>query len=149
MILINIWLQPDTRYIDSNYTDETFNHLKIKAIILANPQGEVVYKRGFDFSTGQPWSIPKLLEQAISKGGMFLDPTKTHLSGLFWTPEGVCLVTAMDIQPSASKSIRRGTLIMVRHIDSALIEHIEKVVGAKLSIQQLKKGENSRVRKRL
>lgn len=142
-------VQPDAKYIDSNYTDDTFNHLKIKAIILVNSDGEAVYKRGFDFSTSKPWNIPKLLDQAVSKGGMFLEPSKDHLSGFFWTPEGVFLVTAMDILPSTTKGIRHGTLIMVRHIDSAFIEHIEKIIGAKLTIQQLQKGENVELEKNL
>lgn len=142
-------VQPDARYINSNYTNETFNHLKVKAIILVNAEGEAVYKRGFDFSTGKPWSIPKLLDSAISKGGLFLDPSRDQLSGFFWTPEGVCIVTAMDIQPSSSKSVRRGTLIMVRHVDQVLIERIEKVIGAKLSIQQLVDGKNDNLVKKL
>jgi diguanylate cyclase (GGDEF)-like protein/PAS domain S-box-containing protein len=83
-----------------------------------------------------------LLEQAVSKGGVFLDPSKDHFSGFFWTPEGVCIVTSLDIQPSNSKGLRRGTLIMVRHIDQPLTEHIEKVIGAKLSIQQMLKSKN-------
>lgn len=135
-------VQPDARYIDSNYTNETFNHLKVKAIIIVNPEGEAVYKRGFDFTVGKPWNIPKSLEQAVSKGGLFLDSSKVHLTGFFWTSEGACIVTAMDIQPSASKGMRRGTLIMVRHVDQALLEHIEKVIGAKLSIQPLIKGKS-------
>ncbi len=141
--------QPDARYIDSNYTNETFSHLKVKAIILVNPEGQAVYKRSFDFTNGKPWNIPKLLDQAVSKGGIFLDPSKDHLSGFFWTPEGVCIVTAMDIQPSSNESLRRGTLIMVRHVDDALLEHIEKVVGAKLTIQQLVDGKNVELEKKL
>lgn len=142
-------VQPDARYIDSNYTNETFNHLKVKAIIIVNPEGEAVYKRGFDFTVGKPWNIPKSLEQAVSKGGLFLDSSKVHLTGFFWTSEGACIVTAMDIQPSASKGMRRGTLIMVRHVDQALLEHIEKVIGAKLSIQPLIKGKNIDLEKKL
>lgn len=142
-------VQPDARYIDSNYTNETFNHLKVKAIIIVNPEGEAVYKRGFDFTVGKPWNIPKSLEQAVSKRGLFLDSSKVHLTGFFWTSEGACIVTAMDIQPSASKGMRRGTLIMVRHVDQALLEHIEKVIGAKLSIQPLIKGKNIDLEKKL
>jgi diguanylate cyclase (GGDEF)-like protein/PAS domain S-box-containing protein len=142
-------VQPDARYIDSNYTNETFNHLKVKAILLVNPEGVALYKRGFDFTNGKPWPIPILLEQAVSKGGIFLNPSKDHMAGFFWTPEGICIVTAMDIQPSASKSISHGTLIMVRHVDQALIERVEKIIGAKLTIQQLFNGKDADLEKRL
>ncbi len=142
-------VQPDARYINSNYTNETFNHLKVKAIIIVNPEGETIYKHGFDFTTGKPWNIPKTLDSAVSKGGIFLDFRKDQLSGFFWTPEGVCIVSAMDIQPTASKSLRRGTLIMVRHVDQTLLEHMEKVVGAKLTIQQLVSGKNVDLERKL
>lgn len=132
-------LQPDQRYIESNYTNETFGHLKVEAIIIVNAEGDLVYKRGFNFISGQPWQIPKLLEQAVSKGGLLVDLSKEHISGFFWTPEGLCIVSALDIQPSSRKDIRRGTLIMVRHLDQLLVQNVEKIIGAKLTIHPLVK----------
>ena len=140
-------VQPDPRYIDSNYTNDTFSHLKVKAIMLINPDGVAVYQRGFDFVNGKPWRIPKPLELAVSHGGFLVNQKSEHLSGFLWTPEGICIVSAYDIQPTTHKSLRHGTLIMVRHIDQPLIEHIEKVVGAKLSIALLK--NNSPIAKSL
>lgn len=132
-------VQLDPHYIDSNYTNETFSNLKVKAIILINSEGEVVYKRGFDYASKKPWPIPKLIEQAISKGGSLVDTSKEHTSGFFGTPEGVHIVSAFDVQPSSRKAMRRGTLIMVRDIDQALMDKIGNVVGAKLTIQPLLK----------
>lgn len=130
-------LQPDSRYIESNYTDGIFSNLKVKAISLVNTEGEALYQRSFDYSTGQPWVIPKTLEREISKGGLFLDSGKVHQSGFFWTPEGVCIVSAIDILPSGGNGLRRGTLIMVRHLDPLLIDHVEKIIGARLTIQPI------------
>ncbi len=129
--------QLDPRYIESNYTNETFSHLKVKAIILVNLEGEAVYKRGFDFVSGRPWPIPKLLEKAVSKGGLLVDLTRARRTGFFWTPEGICIVSAIDIQPTSHKAERHGTLIMVRHLDPALMQHIEGIVGAKLAIDPM------------
>jgi diguanylate cyclase (GGDEF)-like protein/PAS domain S-box-containing protein len=140
-------VQPDPRYIESNYTNETYTHLKIKAIFIVNSEGEAVYKRGYDFNTGKAWDIPKLLEKAIGKGGLFLDPAKDHLSGFFWTSEGICIVSALDIRPSSKTGSRRGTLIMVRHIDQTLIEHLETVIGAKLSVEKMLGGKNTALEK--
>ncbi|MDO9204527.1 EAL domain-containing protein [Methylotenera sp.] len=132
-------IQPDSRYIESNYTDGTFTNLKVKAIVLVNSEGEAIYKRGFDFSTGKLWPIPKLLEQAVSKDGLFLDPSKDHLSGFFWTPEGIYIVSATDVLPSGGNGLRRGTLIMVRHLDQSLIAHVEQIIGANLTIEPMLK----------
>lgn len=129
--------QPDSRYIESNYINETFSHLKVKAIILVNLEGEAVYKRGFDFVSGKPWKIPTHLEQAVSKSGFLVNPAKEHTTGFFWTAEGICIVSAIDVQPTGHKADRRGTLIMVRHLDQALVGHIENIVGAKLTVEPL------------
>ncbi|MDP3087354.1 MAG: EAL domain-containing protein [Methylotenera sp.] len=128
---------PDPQYIESNYTSETFGNLRVKAITLVNLEGEAVYRRGYDYTSGKPWLIPKLIEQAVSKGGVLIDATKDHTLGFFSAPEGVYIISALDIQPSNTKSLRRGTLIMVREIDQSLLTHIESVIGAKLTIQSL------------
>jgi diguanylate cyclase (GGDEF)-like protein/PAS domain S-box-containing protein len=130
-------VQPDPHYIQSNYTNETFSNLKVKAIILVNPEGEVVYKRGYDFASGKAWPIPKLIEQAVSNGGRLIDASIEHTSGFFATPEGIFIVSALDVQPSGTKGLRRGTQIMVREVDSLLVAHIESIIGAKLTIQPL------------
>ena len=129
--------QLDPHYIESNYTNEIFSHLKIKAIILVSVDGQAVYKRGFDSVSGKPWKIPALLEQAVAKGGFLVDFSKEHTTGFIWTPEGICIVSALDVQPANRKAERRGTLIMVRHIDEALTQYIESIVGAKFTVTTL------------
>ena len=137
----------DPQYIESNYTNGTFGNLKVKAIILVNLEGEAVYKRGYDYTSGKPWLIPKLIEQAVSKGGVLIDATKEHTLGFFSTPEGVFILSAIDVQPSSTKSLRRGTLIMVREIDQSLLAHIESVIGAKLTIQPLANDKFAKIEK--
>ncbi|HPX87719.1 MAG TPA: EAL domain-containing protein [Methylophilaceae bacterium] len=143
--------QPDPRFIESNFTDGTFANLKVKAILLVNAEGVVLFKRGFDYSTGKPWLIPESLEKAISKDGVFLDASHNKLSGFYWTPQGVCIVSASDILPTNTeqKTMRRGTLIMVRHLDNTLMEHLEKVVGAKVVFQQKLDAHHADIEKNL
>jgi diguanylate cyclase (GGDEF)-like protein/PAS domain S-box-containing protein len=142
-------LQPEARYIESNYTEDTFYNLKIKAIILVNTEGQALYKRGFDFVTKQSWIIPKQIEQAAAKGGSLIDPSKAHTLGFFWTPEGIYIVSALDILPTNGNNIRVGTLVMVRHFDQALLERIEHVVSAKVTIEPLLKSQNSAMKQLL
>ena len=129
----------NSAYIESNYGPDTFRHLNINGIILVNSAGETLFKKGFDAESGKPWPIPGLIEQAATKGGALLasSPGRHQVSGLFWTPEGICFVSAFDVLPSDGTGSVNGRLIMVRDIDKTLLQHIEKIVDAHLTIKTL------------
>lgn len=130
--------KPNQRYIESNYTDETFDHLKVNAILIADPKGEIVYQRGFDSVSWKPWKIPLTLQNAIGKNGVLTKlPESGVISGLMWMPEGLMIVSAIDILPSASKGKRRGVMVMVRRLDQLLIRKIEGVLDVRVSIAHL------------
>ena len=128
-------------FIESNFNDNTFTNVKVNAIFIVNNDGETLYERGFDYASGKPWHIPDMLEQAIKAGGTLIDPTKSSQSGLFWTPEGICIVSAVNILDSNEKKPRRGTLVMVRLLDESLIAHIATILGTKLSVEAMRDDE--------
>ena len=127
-------LDKNPAFVKANLTDTVFSNFKINALLVINNEGEAVYQRGVDYSTLKPWRIPELLLQAIRKGGALTSPSKTNTSGLFWTPQGIFVVSAMDITNSDENKPRRGTLIMARMLDEALLKHIESILGAKVSV---------------
>jgi diguanylate cyclase (GGDEF)-like protein/PAS domain S-box-containing protein len=125
-------------YIKSNLNDTTYSNIKINAIIMVNPEGEIVFKKGLYFNTGKPWRIAKELEQAASKGGVLVNQNLDYVSGLLWTSDGLSIVSAFDIRDSELTKKRRGTLIFVRLLDKALVEHIGKILSANLDVQYSK-----------
>ena len=128
-------------FIKSSFNDAIFTNLKVNAIFVVNNAGESLYRKGLDYASGKPWHIPDMLEQAIKTGGTLIDPAKSSQSGLFWTPEGICIVAAVDILDSNEKKPRRGTLIMVRRLDQTLLKHIETILGTKLSVEAMRDDE--------
>ena len=128
-------------FISSSFNDNTFTNIKVNAIFIVNNEGETLYSKGLDYASGKPWHIPDMLEQAIKTGGKLIDPTKSSQSGLFWTPEGICIISAFDILDSNEKKPRRGTLIMVRLLDQTLMQHIETLLGAKLAVDGMRDDE--------
>jgi PAS domain S-box-containing protein len=127
--------KPNNKYIESNYTEDTFSHLRINAIILADNQGKIIYQRGYDYLEKKPWQVPSVLTKSVGKNGALSNlPESGHLSGLLWTPEGLVIVAATDILPSTSKDPRRGVMIMARRFDQSLLRQIEGVVNVKISI---------------
>lgn len=132
-------ITPNPSYIESNYGSDTFRHLKINAIILVNLEGAVLFKKGFDAGSGHPWPIPKMIEQAAAKGGALLGSTsgKGHVSGLSWTPDGIYFISASDVLPSDGQGSANGRLIMVRALDQSLVQHLEKIIDAHITIETL------------
>lgn len=131
----------DPAFIKSSFGDATFSNVKVNAIFIVSAEGEVIFQKGLDYINEKSWHIPDLLTQAVSKGGALIDPAKSSQSGLFWTPNGICIVAAIDILDSKEKGPRRGTLIMARRLDQGLIQHIETILGAKLTVIDMRKDE--------
>ncbi len=132
-------ITPNPAYIESNYGSDTFRHLNINGVILVNLEGETLFKKGFDAESGKPWPIPKMIEQAAAKGGALLGSTsgKGHVSGIFWTPDGICFISAFNVLPSNGEGFPNGRLIMIRALDQSLVQHIEKIVDAHITIETL------------
>jgi diguanylate cyclase (GGDEF)-like protein/PAS domain S-box-containing protein len=141
--LYKYMLSPNKAFIESSFNDATFANNKINALFIINENGDAVYKKGLDYQTGKPWHIPDNLTQAVSSGGILIDPAKNNHTGLLWTPEGICIVSAFDILTSNNSGPRHGTLVMVRLLDAPLIKHIEKFLDAKLSVETMRDDEIS------
>ncbi len=140
---------PNQAFIDSSFSDLTLINLKINAFFIVNAQGEIISYKGLDSSKVMPWRIPDVLMQAVKNGGVLVNPSKSSIAGLFKTPAGICIISTSDILTSEEKGPRRGTLVMVRLLDRELIEHIEKILGTKLSVEAYRDDEISTISPKL
>ena len=136
-------LKQDPAFIESSFPDAAFANAKVNATLIVNNEGMPLFKKGMDYKNGRPWRIPDLLLQATMKGGVLIDPAKNGQSGLFWTPQGICIVSAFDILNSKNQGPRRGTLIMVRLLDQALIQHIGEILSTSISVESMRDDEIS------
>lgn len=134
-------LKQDPAFIESSFADAAFSNTKVNATLIVNNEGMPLFKKGMDYKTGKPWRIPDLLLQAAMKDGVLVDPAINGQSGLFWTPQGICIVSAFDILNSNNQGPRRGTLIMVRLLDQPLIQHIGKMLSTTISVESMRDDE--------
>lgn len=123
----------DPSYIQSNLVDTTFSNLKINALVIVNLKGEVVFRKGLDFRTGQLWQVPAALEE-VGRNKALTSMPQDHVAGLFWTAEGAQVVSVFDVVDSDAIKARRGTLMMVRSLDISLLTHIGHMLGAKTDV---------------
>lgn len=122
-------------YIETNYNNTVFSNIKIDAIFLVNTEGEIVYKFSHDLLIDKPWPIPNTLALAVSNDGVFTKlPNTVSTTQLFWSPEGLMMVSAANILPTQLNAERRGTLVMVRRITPKVIHELETIVGAKVNV---------------
>ncbi len=136
-------LTQDPAFIESGYPDAAFSNTKVNATLIVNNEGIPLFKKGLDYKTGKPWRIPDLLLQAAMKDGVLVNPAINGQSGLFWTPQGICIVSAFDILNSKNQGPRRGTLIMVRLLDQPLIEHIGEMLSTTITVESMRDDEIS------
>jgi diguanylate cyclase (GGDEF)-like protein/PAS domain S-box-containing protein len=134
-------LKPDPAFIESTFNDAMYGNTKVNAVLIVNNQGEIIHKYGFDFITKKPWHIPDFLMQAATQGGVLVDTSKTETSGLFWTPEGVLIVSALDILDSNNNGPRRGTFILVREVNEEITQHIESILNTKIRLAAMRDDE--------
>jgi diguanylate cyclase (GGDEF)-like protein/PAS domain S-box-containing protein len=134
-------VKPNPAFIESTFNNDAHTNIKINAIFIVNNAGEIVHKNGFDYTTQKPWQIPDLLMQAVKKGGVLIDPSTTSTSGLFWTPEGVLVVSAFDILDSSNNGPRHGTFILVREINENMTKNIEDTLNTKINLETMRDDE--------
>ena len=141
--------KPTPAFIESSFADTIFSNLKINAVFIVDSEGKVLHKKSIDYLSGKPWHTPTILEQAVSKGGSLIDPSVSNSSGFFWTPEGICIISAFDILDTSTKKPRRGTFIMVRLLNKPLLQHIGEILATKLTVEAMRKDEDSTVSRSL
>ena len=139
--LYQYMVNKDPAFIKSSFGESTFPAVKVNAIFLIDNDGNAVYQKGLDYNTGKPWHIPDGLQQAVLNRGMLVNPVVPNQSGLFWTSEGVFIISAFDILNSREQGPRRGTLVMARLLDQSVLSHIEKIVNAKISLDTMRDDE--------
>jgi diguanylate cyclase (GGDEF)-like protein/PAS domain S-box-containing protein len=128
-------------FVESNLNDTTFANLKINAIILIDANGKAIFKKGLNYETATPWHIPDLLLRALLKDGELADHSVKNISGLFWTKQGVCIVSRFDVLDSNLTKGTRGNLVFIRLLDEPLKDKIGKILNAKVSIEGMRDDE--------
>ncbi|HQH52524.1 MAG TPA: SpoIIE family protein phosphatase [Candidatus Hydrogenedentes bacterium] len=127
---------PDTDFEESNFVDSAFESLGLNVILVLDPEGNVVFARGYDMleRRAQPVSLAFLraVESTPELRG-HTSPESAH-SGLVDLPEDPMLVVSRPIVSSDFEGPVRGTLILGRYADGSLAaqsgEFLERKVTA-------------------
>lgn len=127
----------DEEFFRRNLNDVTLGALKIDAIVFVDPAGGVVYGTGFDGGAGAKTPLPGELARALVPGG----PLTTHrdprdrTAGIVALPSAPILIASRPILTGEGRGPIRGSLVMVRSLDSRMIRSLAAMTHVSLVIE--------------
>ncbi len=126
-------------YRETNLVDSTFTNLKINFLMFINTDGRVVYKRGLDLKEEVEMTVPASLLSHIKLHSVILrHDTEGFLDGLLYLPEGPVIITSHPLLTSEDEGPARGTLIMAKFLDSALLDHFSERTRLPIKMHYIK-----------
>jgi signal transduction histidine kinase/CheY-like chemotaxis protein len=125
-------------YIKTNLIDATAARLGLNLIVYVHNRDRVVFSTGFDAKTGKNTPLPESFQTHLSSSDILLQHADLHtgLTGVIMMPEGPLLVASRPILTSDGTGPSRGTLIMGRYLDSAVIDQLAARTHVALSVQR-------------
>ena len=114
----------------------SFENLKINYILIYDASGRIAAGQGYDFAARKPIEIPASLKQQLSPGSLLLrhDSVSVSKSGLLVLDDGILLVASSPVVTSERKGPIRGSLIMARRLDAAMVDMLSRTTALKLDI---------------
>ena len=122
-------------YIESNLVNGTFTGIRVNAMLYFNSSGELVFGKAVDLQNGTEVPIPKSLLNHIYENNILLYhyDVNSNVSGIILLPERAILISSPPILTSEDEGPVRGTLIMVRYLDSMEIERLAELTQLSLT----------------
>ncbi len=126
-------------YIDQNVSEATTARLGLSVLAYINTSGRIVISEGFDPTTMKSIPLPESFRKHLVPGNRLLQhpDLKTGEIGVILLPEGPLLVAARPILTSNGDGPSRGTLIMGRYLNAALIAQLGERTHVDLSVQRV------------
>jgi len=121
-------------YATLNFVDETFAQNRLSLVLLASPQGKVVFAKALDLAsrTARPPPAADVFFRAPGDGLLPREPEGRQ--GVIETPDGPMMVAAYPVLTSTRSGPPRGVLIMGRALDAAEVDRLARALRLAISI---------------
>ena len=125
-------------YIDQNVSEATTARLGLSVLAYISASNRIVISEGFDPTTKKSIPLPESFRKYLVLGNRLLQHPnlKTGETGVILLPEGPLLVAARPILTSNGDGPSRGTLIMGRYLNAALISQLGERTHVDLSMER-------------
>jgi PAS domain S-box-containing protein len=124
------------RYIESNLLVDTYKNLQINTILFMDVQGEIVYGKTYDATSGGLSSpSAQFIEQAQRmQEAIVSDPGITDVTGIVQMPEGLLLLSVQPIIKSDGEGPPRGGIVFSKPFDDAYVTYISGVTETECTV---------------
>lgn len=131
----------NSRYIQSNFNDATFNNLKINTLIILDRNNKIRYSDFYDTENKKTIETPKELLNYINDKKKILFSNNVHatVSGIIFINGRAMMLSARPITDSEYKAPSSGTVVVGKYLNYNLVSEIEKITDSKLSIEKINK----------
>ena len=139
----------DKRFIQSNFTESTYERLNIDGAALVRNDGVVLYQ-GKRSASESELVFPSELLALITRGGALLhfQDKQDHVSGLLHTSDGFFLVSSYPVTTSEGKGPILGAMVMTRRFDADFINRLSPLSHINFALNSLDDPELTPDRKR-
>jgi len=126
-------------YIGSNLVSGTFSDLRLSFMLFATPAGQIVYAKSVNWPDGHETPIPASLYEHLDANPFLLHhlEPQSNKQGILVLPEGPVIVASRPILTSKGQGPIRGTLLMGRYLDAAVIERWAQITHLSLTVTRL------------
>ncbi len=116
--------------------NEALAGLKVNFVLLFDPSGRRVFRKGLDLRYQKEISVPENLSQLIS--GLPGHPRAgAPVTGIVLVPNGPLLIAWWPILTTERKGPTRGTLVMARYLDRTQVTHLAETARLSLALKRL------------
>ncbi len=125
-------------YISSNLPESTFVNNRLNFIFILNEEGRQIYGKGFDLEAEKEVEIPSSLkEHMLSKAVTDHEDVEEYMAGIVLLPQGPLLISAQPILTSNDEGPIKGTFVMARYFDEAMINGLSDTVHLPLTVARI------------
>ncbi len=119
----------------ANLQPEVFANLRIDAMALLDPAGEIVYAGGYDLYQGVAADFPAALLAAVDSAPAGAASAPTVRSGYVVLPEGPWLVLVAPVLDTARAAPAQGTLIWGRQLNAQELQRLARITRLPVEIE--------------
>ncbi|WP_440948492.1 CHASE4 domain-containing protein [Methanosarcina sp. T3] len=125
-------------YVNSYLTDEIFSKAGINLVLYVNNSGGIVYEKVIDPETGEKLQMPSDLQKIVpERENLLARHPGDQKSGLIRTENGPLIISSRPVLTSTDSGPVRGTLIMGRYVDEALLNKISGIQGVQVTLEKI------------
>ncbi|MEO5377714.1 MAG: EAL domain-containing protein [Magnetococcus sp. DMHC-6] len=124
-------------FLNSNFTNSTFKRLKIDGIFLIDQKGQTRHTQGMHYADQKEWSLPQNLLNLLQTKSSTLKDTSAGLTGFVTLESKSYLVAIHPILTSNGEGPNRGTMTMLRLMDTPFLKEISKLAHFPLDITSI------------